>query len=288
MGIEENKETLKRLFDEVWNNNNLDAVNKCFAENFVRYGIGGTSIDLNTYKQFLVTMRKTTPDIYRSLDEMVAEGDKIAFSFTWTGTDIGGWGGRPPTGKKLSAEECYIARFENGKIVEIKQHADPMGLFQELGIIPTMAEIQTQKQKEKTEEENKNVIRRLVEEVYDKGDLSIIPELIDTDYCYVHPMGLEIKGIEGFSQFIQMLYGAFSDFHMVLQDMIAENDNVGINNALSGTLTGKFGEYEPTGNKVNLTESMFFTLKDGKVVEQKAYTDGLSFMQQAGINPFEQ
>lgn len=135
-------------------------------------------------------------------------------------------------------------------------------------------------------EENKAIIRRLVEEVYDKGDLSLVPELIDTDYYYVHPMGLEIKGTEGFSQFIQMLHSAFSNYHMTLEDIIAENDRVGINISVSGTLTGKFGEYEPTGKIVNLTEAIFFTLKDGRVKEQKAFTDGLSFMQQAGINPF--
>ncbi|MFC1947422.1 ester cyclase [Chloroflexota bacterium] len=138
-----------------------------------------------------------------------------------------------------------------------------------------------------TVEENKEVIRRLVEEIYDKGDLSVVPEFIDPNYNYIHPMGLEIKGTEGFSQFIQMLHSAFSNYHMTLDDMMAENDKVGITISLSGTLTGKFGEYEPTGNTVNLTEAMFFTLRDGKVIEQKAFTDGLSFMQQAGINPFE-
>ena len=136
-------------------------------------------------------------------------------------------------------------------------------------------------------EKNKEIIRRLVKEVYDKGDLSVVHELIDPNYNYIHPMGLEINGVDGFSQFIQMLHSAFSNYHMTLEDIIAENDKVGINIALSGILTGKFGEFEPTGNTVNLTEAMFFTIKDGKVIDQKAFTDGLSFMQQAGINPFE-
>ncbi len=60
----------------------------------------------------------------------------MAIWFTWTGADVGGLGGGPPTGKHLVVPEVYITRFENGRIAEFRQFADLLGVFRQLGKSP--------------------------------------------------------------------------------------------------------------------------------------------------------
>ena len=284
MGIEENKKTLQRLFDEVWNNENLDAMDECFTEDFVRHGIGGTSIDLKTYKEFLVNTHKAFPDIHRSLDEMVAEGDKIAFSFTWTGTDTGGFTGTP-TGKKLAVEECYITRFENGKIVEIKQHADALGMLRELGVIPTMKEIQAQKQKEKTEEENKKLIQEYYDEVINKADYTNIDKYLHDDFGGDTSRGA-VSGKEAHIQHFETPRAICPDLYLTINRMVEEGDTVVIHITTTGTHTGIDAYGKPaSGKKINFSGINIYDFKDGKIVKGTAVGDMLGLCQQLGVYP---
>ena len=132
-------------------------------------------------------------------------------------------------------------------------------------------------------EENKAVIRRVVEEVLNKGDMSVVPELIAPDYVYHSPFG-EFKGPEGFKQFITMFRTAFPDLHLTVEDMVAEGDKLAARVSWRGTFKGKFGDLEPTGKQVNMT-SDFYRFKGGKEVEALPFTDMLTFYQQLGVAP---
>ena len=284
MGIEENKAILQRLFDEVWSDNNLDVMDELFAKDFVRHGIGGTSIDFKTYKEFMVNTRRSFPDIQRSLDEMVAEGDKIAFSFTWTGTDTGGFTG-VPTGKYLEVEECYIARFENGKIAEFKQHADPLGMLRELGVIPTMDEIQAQKQRQKTEEENKKTLQRYFDEIGNGRDYTNALEIMDENFNG-RPGEESINGIESHKQMSAWWYSMFPDAYNDLKEMIAEGDKVLAYSVNSGTHSGTdFMEHPASGRKFNFDIMAIYTFKDGKLISGRVIPDQLKMYQQLGFYP---
>jgi len=266
MGIEENKATLHRVFEEVWNNNNLEVADECFAENFVRHGIGGRTADLNEFKQFLVRVRGWIPDIQRTLDDMVAEGDMIAFSFKWKGTDTGGFGGNTPTGKYVTVQECYFARFENCKIVEITQHADALGPFQELGIIPSTEQIQKEKQEAITIEKNKASLHRLIEEVYNNNDLNMIPELVSPDFVsHVVP---EYGGHEGLRKHIIDFRKSFPDTHITINQMLAEGDMVGWSVTLTGTQTEEFVGIAPSSKKISSTAIIISRMEDGKEAER--------------------
>lgn len=138
-------------------------------------------------------------------------------------------------------------------------------------------------------EENKVTVRRLAEEVFNKGGMSVVPELIAHDYVYNSPFG-EFKGPLGFLLFAAMTRSAFPDIHMTIDDMVAEGDKVVISWNVSGThqgplQEGNLKEIPPTGKKVKWTGITIYRIVDGKVIEEKCEENTLGLMRQIGVVP---
>ncbi|HEY94150.1 MAG TPA: ester cyclase [Dehalococcoidia bacterium] len=108
MGTEENK-ALLRLWWDAFNSHNLTVIEKYFSDNFVRYAHDGQTMDREGYRNMCEWIFEVTPDTKFIVDDMVAEGDKVAFRMTGSGT----YNNKPSVIK-----EAYFARFDNGKIVE--------------------------------------------------------------------------------------------------------------------------------------------------------------------------
>ena len=136
MGIEENKEIIRKIYDGL-NDGDFDVLDQHFADDFKAHSIGGVVLDKAAYKQFIRNVSTSVcPDLQSDLEYMVAEGDRVWFSWVWAGTDKGGFGGNPPTCRRLSVKESVLCRFENGKITEYRQYADRLSMWQQLGIDP--------------------------------------------------------------------------------------------------------------------------------------------------------
>jgi predicted ester cyclase len=131
-------------------------------------------------------------------------------------------------------------------------------------------------------EKNKATIRRVVEEVFNRGNVSIIPELIDPEYVYRSTFG-EYKGPEGFKRLVLEERAAIPDEHMQIDEMIGEGDRLAVRLSWTGTFTGKWGPLEPTGRKINMTAAFFYRFRDGKEVEAIPFANMLVFFQQLGI-----
>ena len=120
MDIEENKALIIRFWDEV-NKGNLSIVDECFADNFVRYAADGQTMDRDGYKNFATGLLNHFPDIHCTVDDIVAEEDRVAFRFTWTATVQNDTpDGSYKKGEQIKVTEDYFCRLENGKIVEFK------------------------------------------------------------------------------------------------------------------------------------------------------------------------
>ena len=134
------------------------------------------------------------------------------------------------------------------------------------------------------EEINKESIRRQIE-VFNSGHVEILPEIISPDFSMMDPSGVELKGPDGFSQMVTLWRSVFPDLHFTIDDMVAEGDRVAIHFTYTGTFKGKWGDTEPTGNHIEISEAIFYVLKDGKEVSQTNFIDWLTFYQQMGITP---
>ena len=89
------------------------------------------------YKQFVTVLRAAFPDIHYTVNEEVAEGDKMMHHTTARGTHKGEFLGIAPTGKQVTWDEMHILRFANGQAVEHWGNVDQLSILQQLGVIPS-------------------------------------------------------------------------------------------------------------------------------------------------------
>lgn len=89
------------------------------------------------YLAIIAMMRAGFPDIQWTLEEMVAESDKVAARFIMRGTHQGTFFGAPPTGKKITVQAMNIYRLSDGKFVEERGQPDMLGLLQQIGAVPS-------------------------------------------------------------------------------------------------------------------------------------------------------
>jgi predicted ester cyclase len=119
---ETSKELTKRYYAEVLNGRNLDAVADFFADERIVEGIRG-----GCFRYFTAF-----PDLHVSVDEMLAEGDKVFVRSTMTGTHDGEYKGIPPTGRHVSAESAEVFRIADGKFVGYWCLTNVAGLMRQL------------------------------------------------------------------------------------------------------------------------------------------------------------
>ena len=89
------------------------------------------------YLAIIGMMREGFPDIQWTLEDMVAESDKVAARFIMRGTHQGTFFGVPPTGKKITVQAMNFYRLSNGKFVEERGQPDMLGLLQQIGAVPS-------------------------------------------------------------------------------------------------------------------------------------------------------
>jgi steroid delta-isomerase-like uncharacterized protein len=132
-------------------------------------------------------------------------------------------------------------------------------------------------------EENKAIIRRYIEEAWNKGNVNIIDQLMAENYAR-HMAGSEPPlNREGQKQRIRAFRRAFPDFHLTIDDTIAERDEVAFRMTGTGTQEGTFMGIAPTGRQTSIIIIEIARFADGKIVEQWGSRDDLGMLQQLGV-----
>jgi steroid delta-isomerase-like uncharacterized protein len=134
-------------------------------------------------------------------------------------------------------------------------------------------------------EANKAVIRRLIEEVYNKGNLDVVDELVALD-IFNHPAVREQQHVtDGFKHVMEWVREFSSDVHYDIDDLIAEGDKVAVRMTQSGTHTGTVRGIPPLARVFSVDYVHWFRLANGKVAEMWAVRDDLTRLQQLGLMP---
>ena len=136
--IEANKKIV-RAFADAGNRNELEAFDTLLAAEFVRHCEATPEIAVASreeFKQFYRETAKTFPDQQMTLDTLVAEGDRVAFWGTFSGTQEGPMGPFPPTGRRMVSEIGGMFRIEAGKIAELWVTWDNLAGLVQLGLFP--------------------------------------------------------------------------------------------------------------------------------------------------------
>ena len=136
-----NKEFIRRMINEIWNNNNLGAINEFCASDVVNHELPeGLPPGLEGTKAFLGMFMNAFPDTKMMVEDQTAEGNKVVTRWTATGTHTDELMGIPATGKRVTVSGIDIHRLADGKIVEMWGEFDLMGLMQQIGAVPSPAE----------------------------------------------------------------------------------------------------------------------------------------------------
>ena len=134
MSLDDNKVLVSRLLDEIWNNVNPAVIDEICATNFTfNYSaLSGVSNDREGYKQMAIIWTSGISDIKLALEDLVAEGNKVAVHWEGSCKHTGEFMGVPPTGKQLTLVGFSIFYVEDGKILKEWGEMDTMGLMQQL------------------------------------------------------------------------------------------------------------------------------------------------------------
>ncbi|HSD58183.1 MAG TPA: ester cyclase [Methanotrichaceae archaeon] len=136
MSTEENKEIVRRFFELGPSQGNMSAAKELLAPNFVLHVPLPAAPGIQGIGDVVTACRAAFEHLNVTVDDMVAEGDRVAARFTARGIHRGAFMGLPPTGKPITMTGIEIFRIQDGKITEIWGEANLLGLMQQLGIIP--------------------------------------------------------------------------------------------------------------------------------------------------------
>jgi predicted ester cyclase len=137
MSTEENKAIIRRLIEEFWNEGHAYVMDEVFAANFVNHNPApGSAPDREALKQTNIAIRAAVANSHSTIDDLIVEGDRVAWRWTFRGIHTGSLMGIPATGKPLTLTGIVIDRLADGKIVERWAETAIMGMMQQLGIIP--------------------------------------------------------------------------------------------------------------------------------------------------------
>jgi len=134
-------------------------------------------------------------------------------------------------------------------------------------------------------EANKALIRRLVEEVLDKGNMALAPELFGPTWIYHASYAQDMSGQEVLTKVVAGNRAAFPDQRVTVDDLVAEGDKVLCRYTITGTNTGALIGIPPTGKKVIFSGMFVDRVEGGKVVETWGVQDQLSMWRQLGTIP---
>ena len=130
-------------------------------------------------------------------------------------------------------------------------------------------------------EENKAILRRYVEEIWNQGKLAVIDELV-APTIIVHFPGFDTKGLEEYRQSFTLFRTAFPDLHSTLEHVVAEGDMVATRWVNHATHKGIYMGIVPTDKQVSWTSSSIYRIVDGKIAESWSDMDSLGLLRQLG------
>lgn len=137
----QNKTIVRRLYQEVWNERKLEVVDELLSASHAFHDpiVSGSQAGPELYKRRVMEMTTVFPDLSFTIEDTIAEGERVAVCWTISGTQKGEFMEIPPTGREISVEGITIHHLKDGKILDSYAKWDVLGLLQELGAVPAQS-----------------------------------------------------------------------------------------------------------------------------------------------------
>jgi steroid delta-isomerase-like uncharacterized protein len=291
--VEANKEVARRFFEEMWNNRDLDLVEELISADMQGHAPTGEFVGYEGERQTILGTVAAFPDLVITIDEMIAEDNKVALLTSYHGTHTGTLMGQiPPTGAEITMTGGILFHFADGKIIEAWSFADMLGMMQQIGAAspprPTPEDYAWLAPMQITgdpgdPESNKTMVARFVEEVWNQGNLEPIealfhPEILGNNPPVSHMYAPHNR--ETFTQSIVDYLTAYPDIKVTLHDIVAEDDLVMAYWTVNATHGGELMGIPPTGNSVTFSGHTMYRFVDGQVVQTWWAWDTMGMMKQ--------
>lgn len=282
----ENKAIVERLV-ELWNTGDLSIADDIFASDFVNHDPNRANVtDLESCKGWIVENRTAFPDFHAEVQDMIAEGDKVASRWTVSGTHKGEYSGVPPTSVQVTVTGMSIHRLDGARIVEVWWSYDMLGLLQQLAVIPPMPDVPLPALNRKSEnypwspssevtgdpgdpETNKNLVLREELEGWKLGNVDVVLEAIAPDFVNHDPIWPDVTDYQSYKQWVESELD--DPLNITVDDLVAEGDKV------AERVTVDIG-----GATIE-SVIIIHRFADGKIVERWWSKDVLAPLQQMGI-----
>ena len=138
MSAQENKDKMRRFLEEAFGQGKAEVVDELLHSDFVCWDPNSETGEIRgaqTIKSEIEYFRNAVPDLTYTVEDQIAEGDKVLMRWTARGTHQGELQGLPPTGKRVKVAGMVISRSAEGKFVESWEVYDTLGMMRQLGLV---------------------------------------------------------------------------------------------------------------------------------------------------------
>jgi predicted ester cyclase len=136
MGAADHEVRVRDFFRQVWNGQDYEAAAQLYAERYSNPAAPG-KCGGSAKAGFIRSYRQAFPDLTMTIEDLVATDQAVAVRYSATGTDLGGFAGRPPTGRRMTMWAVSFLRFDGDQVISEWIGADYLGLFEDLGTLPS-------------------------------------------------------------------------------------------------------------------------------------------------------
>lgn len=129
----QNKQAIRNLYETIINERKLDQLNTVISGEFTSAGLAP---GVEGYRQTITSLLEGFPDIRFTIEDLLADGNKVIVRWSWKGTHTGAFRGIPATYKIISNDAIVIYEFKNGKAIRSWLQGDRLGVLQQIGVVP--------------------------------------------------------------------------------------------------------------------------------------------------------
>lgn len=139
MTVDHQKALVRRVYTDLWSKGNLTVADELIAADYVNHqdfpGTAGGTRGLEALKRLVQTVHAAFSDFSTTIEDQVAEGDKVVTRWVTRGIHTGEWAGVAPTGRRIATTGISIDRVVGGKLVETWTNSDVWGVMEQLGVV---------------------------------------------------------------------------------------------------------------------------------------------------------
>jgi steroid delta-isomerase-like uncharacterized protein len=278
-----NRYIVMRYFKEIMTEGNLGTLYELLTPDFVFTLPTHPEpyIGPDGFKELVTMLHGCFPDFFIHAQEMVASGDMVVTRWRGGGTHLGGAihtvaGDVPPSGRSFEIDGMSWHRIHNGRIVEVIGHEDTIGMFEQLGVMPSLRTTTPP-------EANAEVARRFLREVLTEGKLSLLKELLAPDFEFTLPTLPGLRGAEALTGYVSLLRQAFSPLSFVEDRIVSDFDKVALRWRMQGKHVGEFNGVPASGAEVSEYGISFFEFRGGKITAIRVVANQLGLQQQISV-----